>query len=90
MKSGLFRDSFLEDPWRDLVGQGRSSARGGHGSAQMAMDAVRNTITEGRSEKVEEVGDGEGEIILSSDDDGEETGAVGLGDGIVEAAKRVG
>ena len=90
MKSGIFRDSFLEDPWRDLVGQRRLSARGGYGSADMAMDAVRHAITEGRSEKVDEVGDGEGEIVLPSDDDGEEAGAVGLGDGIVEAAKRVG
>ena len=74
MKTGLFKDSFLEDPWKDLI----------YGKKQ---DPV--VKTQSPTDGHEAVSDEEGEIILSDDDDESRENVIGLGDGIVEAAREV-
>jgi hypothetical protein len=84
MKTGLFKDSFLEDPWKDLI---HGKQKGGRQSADVKSQPQLNNEGDGVM-----VSDDEGEIILSDDDDDfhESKGSmVGLGDGIVEAARKV-
>jgi hypothetical protein len=99
MKTGIFRNSFLEDPWKGLdpgkVPPTRSAdaRREREGSGEAATGAVHNVVKKGTPVSNEvNLADAEGEIVLpddSDDDDGADTDMVGLGDGIVEAAKGV-
>lgn len=78
MKTGLFKDSFLEDPWEELI----------YGKKQNPTS--HTPIMETPIEKEDGISD-EGEIILSDDDDDFDESrreiVIGLGEGIVEAAR---
>jgi hypothetical protein len=74
MKTGLFKDSFLEDPWKELIREKK------HGAI---------VKTQGPIVGHEAISDEEGEIILSDDEDESRENVIGLGDGIVEAAREV-
>jgi hypothetical protein len=74
MKTGLFKDSFLEDPWKELI-------------YKKKQDSV--VKRQGLIDVHEAISDEEGEIILSDDEDESRENVVGLGDGIVEAAREV-
>jgi hypothetical protein len=90
MRTGLFKDSFLEDPWKNLVGRKpipfEQSAEL-HTSRSITEDSHVPT----KDEDDGGLGDGsdvEGEIVLPEDDDELEESTVGLGDGIVDAARK--
>ena len=99
IKTGLFRDSFLEDPWRELVPR-KTGLRAGventpRTNVPRAMDSGQGKPKERPYETTEKVDDedAEGEIVLSdSDEDTDQvegdTG-IGLGDGLVEAARNI-
>jgi hypothetical protein len=96
MKTGLFKESFLEDPWKDLVG--RKSQQASFQSAQLhTVAGQRPSNVNVLANKDEGDGEGsmsdeEGEIVLPEDDDDlevSEGSMVGLGDGLVEAVSRV-
>jgi hypothetical protein len=96
MRTGLFKESFLEDPWKDLVG--RKSPQGGMQSWQLHTVAGQRAgdvnVLAKKDEGDGEGGmlDGEGEIVLPDDDDDldvPEGPVVGLGDGLVEAVRKV-
>jgi hypothetical protein len=86
MKTGLYKDSFLEDPWKDLVQSTRRSAKPKTYEDQ-ASAAIKN---DGHQDPLAD--NEEGEIVLSEDEDEDDDlrlSTVGLGDGIVEAAREV-
>jgi hypothetical protein len=100
MKTGLFRDSFLEDPWKDLVPRktvpgGKSVLLDSSSFGQSMEDDGSNLKGEARESEEnshDRDGEGEGEIILpdSDEDNANETAVgpgIGLGDGLVEAAR---
>jgi len=100
MKTGLFRDSFLEDPWKDLVPRktvpgGKSVLLDSSSFGQSMEDDGSNLKGEARESEEnshDRDGEGEGEIILpdSNEDNANETAVgpgIGLGDGLVEAAR---
>lgn len=83
MKTGLYKDSFLENPWKELIYSRQKQPTPADGDGEVVP--VRGE-------------DEEGEILLpddDDDDDGIESGegwrgeSVGLGDGLVEAAREV-
>ena len=88
MKTGLYKDSFLEDPWKELIYSRQKQAR---------PAAAEGDGEEGMMGGDDE--DEEGEILLPDDDDDDDGGgrvgegwtgeSVGLGDGLVEAVKGV-
>jgi hypothetical protein len=86
MKTGLFKDSFLEDPWKELI----------YGKKRKQLDIeVKSQPPQIKEQEfggdVSDEG-GEGEILLSDDEDylnESKDGVVGLGDGLVEAAREV-
>lgn len=80
MKTGLFKDSFLEDPWKELI-YGKKSKP----SIVIQPSQVPTTKAD------EDVSDDEGEIILSDEEEESKESAaiIGLGEGIVEAAREV-
>lgn len=87
MKTGLYKDSFLEDPWKDLIKSKRQNMRSKlyedqPDSAAIVSDQNQDILAD----------DVEGEIVLPDDEDDvhdRQSGPVGLGDGIVEAASSV-
>ena len=99
IKTGLFRDSFLEDPWRELVPR-KTGLRAGventpRTNVPRATHSGQGKPKERPYETTEKVDDedAEGEIVLSdSDEDTDQvegdTG-IGLGDGLVEAARNI-
>jgi hypothetical protein len=104
MKTGLFRDSFLEDPWKDLIPR-RTGLRATGVDVPLPVPSysvgrsVERDPLRTKGEAHENEGglddvDGEGEIMLP-DSDEEDTSqiaadsGIGLGDGLVEAARRV-
>ena len=80
MKTGLFKDSFLEDPWAELMRGKRSAGE----SKWQTADAVVLTgeVSEGEIDLGEDFGGGQ---------DGDKEGGddIGLGDGIAEAVQHV-
>ena len=82
MKTGLYKDSFLEDPWKRLI----------YSRQKRPVESVAPATETGGDNE-------EGEILLPDDeegggvlDEGSRTTAesvVGLGDGLVEAAREV-
>lgn len=86
MKTGLFKESFLEDPWKHLVG--RTPLPFQQSAQSHTMRSTGGSPTKDDQEAgISDGSDGEGEIALPEDDDDMDESAVGLGDGIVEAAK---
>jgi len=70
MRAGLFKPSFLEDPWKDLISKRRgmgSFLTAGNTSAVDTMD-----IEEGNEESGPQVNVEEGEILLPEDDEDDE------------------
>jgi hypothetical protein len=82
MKTGLFKESFLEDPWAELVNR---NAGGGQVAGQESAGGEAEFGVE----------DSEGEIDLGEEFDGGKGASkdvdeiFGLGDGIGEAAQRI-
>jgi hypothetical protein len=77
MKTGLFKDSFLEDPWKHLISGKMQKPSIGEQPATIEPPVCS---------------DEEGEIILSDEEDFNElreSETAGLGEGIVEAARQI-
>ena len=97
MKTGLFRDSFLEDPWRDLVPRKRGLQSGLETTP--LTNAPRTVgIGQGQAKDPKDVGmgseDAEGEIALPDSDEEDlneaaQDSSIGLGDGLVEAVRNI-
>ena len=84
MKTGLFKDSFLEDPWKEFILNKKAQSEDSNKRQAMKQEG---DVPKDRSDE-------EGEIILSEggDDDDfrdskDDDGVVELGDGILEAVR---
>jgi hypothetical protein len=82
MKTGLFKESFLEDPWAELMNRkaGNGQVAGPESAGGEAEFGVEDSEGEIDLGEVFDVGKGAGK-------EGEEI--FGLGDGIGEAAQRI-
>lgn len=100
MKTGLFRDSFLEDPWRDLVPTKTGLRPGSENTlpsnVPRTVHSRQGNSRDQYSEDSGKMGDGEteGEIALPDSDDEDtdevaEGSGIGLGDGLVEAVRNI-
>ena len=92
MKTGLFKESFLEDPWKDLVVGKAQSTKVSGVQEENQIPAIETHEKQSRTFYGVPSEEEEGEIVLPDDDDDVNPppeDVIGLGDGLVETAREV-